>query len=128
MSEHLADVIRALNEIPDSLPNRQAFAAGARWEAAQHAEEIATATKLGFELGKAEGRKQALEEAAAKLWAFSADPHDVHGEVADGAFAMAAGIVTGMLSQPQEATSEPLTASTGHSDLPEAAKTPEEAL
>lgn len=72
------------------------------------------ATKPGYELG----RKEALSEAAAKLWGFSADPHDTHGDVANGAFAMAAGIVQGMVSTAQEAPSEPLAASTGHSDLP----------
>jgi hypothetical protein len=89
-------------------------------EEAERKTEIATATKLGFELGKSEGRKQAGEEMAAAFEAFFPDPHEEGDECQDCILVHEfAKIARNLTSQPQEATSEPLTASTGHSDLPE---------
>lgn len=61
------------------------------------------------------GRKEALDEAAARLQGYAADPHDVHGDAANGAFLMAAGIVRGMAQQDQ------LPATSGRTDPEEGA-------
>jgi len=91
--------------------------------------EIAIATRLGFELGKAEGRKEAGEEIAAAIMK-AGDERSKHrdhdrpavsrlGAVRHASYLDAAAIARNLVSQPQEAPSEPLTPSTSHSDLPE---------
>lgn len=85
--------------------------------------EIARATRIGFELGKAEGRKEAGEEIAESIEGQRLDapgiPHD-RTRGWNEALKSAAEIARNLTSQPQEATSEPLTAPGGHSDLPKA--------
>ena len=88
-------------------------------EAAQRTEEIATATKLGFELGKAEGRKQAGEEIMLGIQKAIRAHHGAHADWLRTGLIEALQIVSETTSQPQEGTSEPLTASSGHTDLPE---------
>src|SRR3954468_22810864 len=65
------------------------------------ASEVKVLTKTAGKVALELGRREALEEAAAKLQGMAADPHDVHGDAANGAFLMAAGIVRGMARQDQ---------------------------
>lgn len=80
-----------------------------------------------FELGRALGRKEAAGEIAAMVDDLSegvANPGKPYNE----AFIHACGVIRrhilGMLSQPSQAVSEPLTAPSGHTDLPEASECP----
>lgn len=107
-------------------------------EAAEQKRLIETATRLGYELG----RKETLTEAAEMLDA-AADANLKRAQdwkptssttfkTQDGAIGLATGYqraaerVRDMASQPSGAVSEPLVASTGHSDPPEDAKPPQE--
>lgn len=106
----------------DREPFREARAA---WKAKHHEQRLENATytaaevKVLTEAALRLGRKEALEEAAAKLQGYAADPHDVHGDAANGAFLMAAGIVRGMARQPLLSASEPRTDPGMDSDLPQ---------
>lgn len=82
-------------------------------EAAEQKRLIEVATRLGYELG----RKEAGEEIATKIE--SALMGLLTGLEARSAAAAIARVVT---SQPSGGPSEPLTAHTGHSDLPEDAE------
>lgn len=76
---------------------------------------VETATRLGVELGKAEGRKQAGEEIAQAL----EDNHGWPTPAQKEALTFAAKVARNIAYPTQEAPSEPLTDPTGHSDLPE---------
>lgn len=94
---------------------------GETTEAAEQKQLIETATRLGYELG----RKEALAEVAAAISnrakiAQRIDPRERSG-VREGmvvAWIAAEKLAQDMASQPSGATSEPLTALEGHSDLP----------
>jgi hypothetical protein len=89
---------------------------------------IELATKLGFELGKAEGRKQAGEEIAQAITE-AGDKRSQHrhhdrptvsrlGSVRHASYLDAAEIARDLTSQPSGAVSTPRTDPDGHSDLP----------
>jgi hypothetical protein len=76
---------------------------------------VETASKLGFELGKAEGRRQAGEEIAAAIEGAVLDLDQWPGEF----YREAAQIARNIASQPQGGASEPLTAPTPSPRTPE---------
>lgn len=86
--------------------------------AAKLREICETATRLGYELG----RKEAGEEIATALERPTPQSPDRKYVRIDHAAAVARSLT----SQPSGAASEPLAASTGHSDLPEDARPPQE--
>ena len=86
---------------------------------------VETATRLGVELGKAEGRKQALEEAATALEAVESPKYA--GDLSSGLGWMLisremAIIAVQRLSAASGATSDGLTATDGYTDLPEGSR------
>ena len=83
-------------------------------EAAERAAEIATASKLGFELGKAEGRKQAGEEIAEAISTYNQEWS------ANTWRSIAAGIAREIASEPLRAAFDGLT------DVPASPRTPED--
>ena len=89
---------------------------------AEWAALIEAAGNLGFELGKAEGRKEAAEQIAREISMYNQEWS------ANTWRSIAAGIAREVASEPSGAASTPRTHPDGHSDLPEGGEAAEAPL
>jgi hypothetical protein len=88
---------------------------------------VEVATKLGYELGRKEAAGEIADKCLRRAQLAERVPEGERSGVREGmvvAWLAAQTLAEGIASPAQEPHSEPLTASTGHSDLPEPAKGP----